>query len=195
MIKQIIIRRRIFCGSMLLLLALVSGIFAEGKDTTTIRHNKLQIDPLSLIVGGLYGYYEFRPIFHHALAINGGYTFPLLGTKAWLTGANYRYYYNRRAFVGLAANRAYQFMKLPSTERGDTTKYSLEVSYLNICANWGKTWYLRNRFPLTFRIGAGYPVTSELTWKNGRHPLADMYEAMYRFMTCLDSELSIGVSF
>jgi hypothetical protein len=179
----------------LVLVVCISAASAAEKDPAAIKHNRLQIDPSSLIVGGLYGYYEFRPIFHHALAVDGGYSFPLLGTRAWQAGANYRYYYNRTSFVGLVANRAYQFMKLPSTERGDTAKYPLEVSWLNVGANWGKTWHLFKRFPLTFRVGAGYPVDYELAWKEERHPWARIYETMYRFTACLDSELSFGVSF
>jgi hypothetical protein len=190
---------RVFCAGAMLFVSFAAAAPAApaaGKDTAAIKHHRLQIDPVSLLVGGLYGYYEYRINFHHALAINGGYTYPLLGTEAWLAGANYRYYYNRRTFVGLVVNNGFQSFKLPSTERGDTTKYPLEISFLNVGANWGRVYYLMKRFPLTLRFGAGYPVKSELTWKNGlRHPEADTYESLYRFISCLDSELSIGVSF
>lgn len=150
-----------------------------------------------MLVGSFIINYEYRFNEIHAIAIEGGYTLPQQGNSAGSDGGiQYRHYYTQRNFWGIFANNGEASATFPSTERGDTTKYSITITYLTVGANWGKEWYIKKRFPIVFRVGAGYPVISDFVWKNGiKHPSASLFEGITRFSAALDSELSIGVSF
>jgi hypothetical protein len=182
--------------TMVLLLLAISCSGAT-RDTIPFRHNKIQISPIDLLVGSFIINYEYRFNEIHAIAVEGGYTLPRQGNSAGFDeGIQYRHYYSQRNFWGIFANNGEASSTFPSTKRDDTTKYTLAISYLTVGANWGKEWYIKKRYPIVFRIGAGYPVISDIAWKNGlRHPEASLIEGITRFFSALDSELSIGVSF
>jgi hypothetical protein len=166
------------------------------RDSIPFRHHRFQIDPLSLLGGSILANYEFKCTPHNALAVEGSYTLPLVGNKGMSAGIQYRYYYTSTAYAGIFGHKGEMAATLPAVERGDTTKYAIELSYATIGVNWGKAWYIKKRYPFAFRIGAGYPVTSIVTWKNDqKYPNARLFENFFRFSSALDSELSIGVSF
>jgi hypothetical protein len=186
-------------GSVLIcILTLASPGLCRNRDWDSVppRHNRIQVRPTSLLSGGLSAQYEFRFNRHHALALEGFYQIPLLGVEGQSFGGMYRYYYKQNTFLGLFMNKGEVTSKLPP-ERGDTTTYTYSIEYLTIGPNWGKSWYIKNRFPITFRIGAGYPAISRFAWKNGlEYPtMPVVFRNIARFSACLDSELSIGVSF
>jgi len=182
--------------SRLLLFALSTTSSAFSTDTIPFRHNKFQIDPISLLTGIVVANYECRITRTHAFAVEGFYSFPG-ETEKQGEGIQYRHYYSPRNFWGIFANSGEFGIHIPPMERGDTTTYSIKMSYLVIGANWGKNWYLKNRFPIIFRFGAGYPVISDLSWKNNLKPpsYASLFEGISRFAVALDSELTIGVNF
>ena len=182
------------CAILALVMFSSATLFAE-TDSIPLRHHRIQTNPLSLLMGGLYGNYEFRMSQHHAVAVEGEYVLPLLGTKAWAAGGGYRYYYHKYSFLGIFANKGDLSVEIPG-QRGDNNTYTVELSYLTIGANWGRAWYLKNRFPFAIRIGAGFPAQSDLSWKdNNPHPEKKLMEGLYRFSACLDGALSIGISF
>lgn len=186
----------LFRGFPLAILVFAFSCFGATGDSIQFRHNKIQISPIDMLIGSFMINYEYRFNEVHALAVEGGYTLPLLGNSAEYGGIQYRHYYSQRNFWGIFGNKGETTTLVPSTERGDTTKYSMDLSYLTIGANWGKEWYIKKRFPIVFRIGAGYPVISDIAWKNGiKHSNASIFEGFARFSAALDSELSIGVSF
>jgi hypothetical protein len=184
--------------ALICILTLASPGLSRDRDWDSVppRHHRIQIDPISFLTGSLNAHYEFRFNRHHALAIEGFYTLPLLGVEGQVVGGMYRYYYKQNTFLGLFMNNGEVISKLPP-ERGDTTTYTYSIEYLIIGPNWGKSWYLNNRFPLTLRIGAGYPAISRFAWKNGlKYPtMPSLFENLARFSACLDTELSIGISF
>lgn len=184
---------------LICILTIASSGLCRDRDWDSVppRHHRIQIDPLGLLGGSLGAHYEIRFNRHHALALEGYYTFPLLGSKGRIMGGMYRYYYKQNTFGGIFVKNGYLSSKLPSPERGDTTTYTYSIEFLTIGLNWGKSWYLKKRFPLTLRIGAGYPAINRFVWKNGiEYPeMPSLFENMARFSACLDSELSIGISF
>jgi hypothetical protein len=184
-------------NTCLIAVLVCSATSAVERDTVPIKHHRIQCNPIALLSATLYAQYEYRINLHHALAIEGSYSIPVMGNEGRAFGGMYRYYYKRNNFCGLFINNGNQSMRLPSPERGDTTTYTIDLSYLTIGPNWGKTWYINKRFPLTFRIGAGYPVQNDLTWKNGlKYPTSPkLFETIIRIGACLDGELSIGISF
>jgi hypothetical protein len=184
---------------LICILAIASSGLCRNRDWDSIppRHHRIQLDPISLLGGTLGGSYEFRFNRHHALALEGFYTFPLLGTEGQIVSGMYRYYYKQNTFGGIFVKNGNQSSKLPAPDRGDTTTYTIDLSYLTIGPNWGKSWYIKKRFPITFRIGMGYPVKREISWKNGlEYPTSPrLFETIYSISLYLDSELTIGVSF
>lgn len=171
-----------------------AALFAQ-EDSIPLRHHRIQTNPLSLLMGGFYGGYEFRMNEHHAAAVEGEYVLPVLGTKSWAAGGGYRYYYHRYSFAGIFANKGDLSVEIPG-ERGDNNIYSIELSYLTIGLNWGRAWYLKKRFPFAIRIGAGFPVQSDVAWKdNNPHPQKELMEGLFLFSSCLDGVVSIGISF
>jgi hypothetical protein len=182
-------------GSLLAFILTVSS-FGADSDSIPFRHHKIQIDPISLIGGSFAGNYECRINPVHAFAIQGAYTMPRLGNSAFAAGIQYRRYYSPVSFWGIFANEGEMTLKIPPFERGDTTTYSFDLSYLTIGADWGKNWYIKKRFPIIFGIGAGIPVKSDLTWKNNVKPtMASTFEAIFLISTAIDLELTIGVNF
>lgn len=183
---------------LICILTIASSALCRDRDWDSVppRHHRIQVRPISLLSGALNAQYEFRFNRHHALAIEGIYQIPLLGAEGQGVGGTYRYYYKQNSFLGLFVNNGESSarLKLP---RGDTTTYTYTISYLTIGLNWGKSWYLKNRFPFTFRIGAGYPAINRFAWKNGlEYPTSPLlFENVARFSASLDGELSIGISF
>jgi hypothetical protein len=165
-------------------------------DSVPPRHHRIQIDPTGLLSGSIGGNYEFRFNRHHAAALEGYYTFPVLGSEGSSISGMYRYYYKQNTFGGIFIKNGSQSSQIPS-ERGDTSTYRINLSYIILGPNWGKSWYIKNRFPITFRFGMGYPVTSDVSWKNGLKYPTDpaLIETIYSIASCLDLELTIGVSF
>ena len=161
------------------------------------RHNRIQLNPLGLLSGTVGGNYEFRFDRHHALAIEGFYTIPLFGSKGNGLGGIYRYYYKQNTFLGIFFRSGFLSSKLTSPVRGDTTTYTLDLSYTTIGPNWGKAWYFKKRFLICYRIGIGYPIKQELAWKNDlAYPESPkLIETLYGISACMDSELTIGISF
>jgi hypothetical protein len=183
---------------LICIMAIASSGLCRDRDWDSVppRHNRIQIDPISFLTGSLNANYEFRFNRHHALAIEGFYTLPLLGSEGQHVGGMYRYYYKQNSFGGLFINSGDLSTRL-TPPRGDTMTYTYHIEYLTIGLNWGKSWYIKNRFPITFRIGAGYPAISRFSWKNDlEFPIQpSLIEKMAQFAVCLDGELSIGVSF
>lgn len=109
----------------------------------------------------------------------------------------YRYYYKQNTFWGLFAKSGFQSSKLPAPDRGDTATYTFDLSFITIGPNWGNSWYVANRFPITFRIGMGLPINNELSWKDGRaYPLSpQLMETILKAGSFFDLELTIGISF
>jgi hypothetical protein len=184
---------------VLCILAISSSGLCRDRDWDSVppRHHRIQVDPISFLTGSINANYEFRFNRHHALTLEGFYTIPILGNKSQVVAGMYRYYYKQNTFWGLFLKNGSLSSKLPSPQRGDTTTYTIDMSYMTLGPNWGKSWYLKKRFPITFRIGAGYPVKSEISWKNSLlYPTSPkLFETLFRVSTCLDTELSIGVSF
>jgi hypothetical protein len=189
----------ILCTALFIIVSVASSGICRDRDWDSIppRHNRIQVDPLSVLGGTVGGNYEYRVDRHHAIALEGYYTFPLFGSKGYVAGGMYRYYYKQNTFIGLFAKKGYQSSSLPSPERGDTTTYTFDLSYLSIGPDWGKSWYLLGRFPITVRAGIGLPIQSEFSWKDGTAYPAnpELLETLFRISTILDAELTIGVSF
>ena len=184
-------------NTCLIAVLVCSASSAANQDTVPVKHHRIQCNPIALLSATLYAQYEYRINLRHALAVEGAYSIPVMGNEGWAFGGMYRYYYTRNNFLGLFINDGTQSMRLPSPQRGDTTTYTIDLSYLTIGPNWGKTWYIKNRFPFTLRLGAGYPVHNMLSWKNGlKYPTSpELFENIIRIGACIDGELSIGISF
>jgi hypothetical protein len=184
---------------MLTLTLIANDSYCRTKDWDSVppRHNRIQLNPLGLLSGTVGGNYEFRFDRHHAFAIEGFYIIPLLTSKGHAFGGMYRYYYKQNTFFGLFFKKGLGSSKLPSPEQRDTTSYTLDFSYTTLGPNWGKAWYINNRFPISFRIGIGLPMQNEVSWKDeSKYPWnPKLFETTTRISSLFDGEVTIGVSF
>ena len=149
----------------LLFISLSLSVFAE--DTLPVKHHYVSVDVISVCFGTLLGNYEYK-WGNHGFFMEGEYTFPMLGTKAYAGTLAYRYHFKPTTIGGFIGPYWKYGKSEASIADESKTKFSYVLKYTTIGADWGyrENLWKKHRLYYTLRLGAGYPF-STLTWKDG----------------------------
>jgi len=173
---------------------------ANADDSIPAKSHYFSFDVISACLGTMRGSYEFMAG-NHGIAVEGQYTFPWLGTKAYEGNVAYRYHFDTSA-AGMFAGPYFKMGKTQGSITDDSRiNYPYVLTYKTIGADWGirKKLLKKKWLFYTFRLGAGYPFTS-FTWKKDPPETIGglslhTFTTILKITAYLDSELTLTLAF
>lgn len=161
-----------------------------------LSKNALNISPVSLLLGDVSANYEHLFTRNHGIFAEGSYSFG----KGSGYALGYRYHFGDKDSNSIFSSYLGIFIRSQKTKtnvKDDDKKesYDFNMKSLNIGVHYGNRYSWGGPFNFSWRIGYGFPVTSEFSWSPKKHHDYKSIESLTRVVSGIDAELSFGIVF